>query len=182
MQHEAPARLCVLRTSEMSQALLARTRQLLLDVFGEDLSDDDWRHALGGWHVLVQREGLLLSHAAVVARELHLGGLAVRAGYVEGVATDAALQGRGLGTLAMRGADAVLRREFDLGALSTGEHGFYERLGWERWRGPSYVRLAGGPVRTPTEDDGIMVLRYGSTASVDLSLPISCEPRSGDDW
>lgn len=166
----------------MSEDLLSRLRRLLDASFGSSFSNDDWHHALGGWHAVVVRRSLLLSHAAVVARELHVGSVAVNAGYVEAVATDPQLHGHGLGTLAMLGADEVLRREFDMGALSTGAHAFYERLGWERWRGPTYVRRPDGHlVRTPDEDDGIMALRFGSMRW-DLSMPISCEPRPGDDW
>ena len=70
----------------------------------------------------------------------------------------------------------------DLGALSTGSPGFYGRLGWERWRGPTYVRRGDDLVRTPDEDAGIMVLRFGPSAGVDLAAPISSEARAGDDW
>jgi aminoglycoside 2'-N-acetyltransferase I len=69
----------------------------------------------------------------------------------------------------------IVRREFELGALSTGAHRFYERLGWQRWRGPTFV----GDVRSDEEDDGVMVL---AVTPVDLGAPISCDPRRGDDW
>ena len=70
-----------------------------------------------------------------------------------------------------------------LGALSTGAHAFYGRLGWERWRGPTYVRTSGGAIeRTEDEDDGVMVLRFGPSADLDLTLPICCEDRPGDAW
>ena len=152
------------------------------EAFGGRFADTDWDHALGGWHVLVTDGGALVAHASVVPRELHVDGRPVEAGYVEAVATAPARQGQGLGTLAMRGIDALIRRHHQLGALSTGLHAFYERLGWERWRGPTSVRTPDGLVRTPDEDDGIMVLRFGSTAGVDLGAPLSCEARRGDDW
>jgi aminoglycoside 2'-N-acetyltransferase I len=157
-------------------------RPLLDEAFDGRFGDDDWEHALGGWHVVVTDGSDVVSHAAVVRRELHVDGRPVDTGYVEGVGTAPARQGEGLGTLAMREIDALIRRHHDLGALSTGEHGFYGRLGWERWRGPTYVRRNGAPVRTPGEDDGIMVLRIGPTAGVDLGAPLSCEARRGDDW
>ncbi len=152
------------------------------EAFGDRFEETDWEHALGGWHVLVSDGGTLVAHASVVPRELHVGGRPVRAGYVEAVATAPARQGEGLGTLAMREVDLLIRRHHDLGALSTGAHRFYERLGWERWRGPTYVRRDGALVRTADEDDGIMVLRFGPTAGVDLGAPLSCEARRGDDW
>ena len=173
--------LSVLRTSEMSADLLLRVRRLLASAFGPEFTDDDWHHALGGWHVLAVRDQLLVSHAAVVARELHIGAVAVHAGYVEAVATDPRRQGQGFGTRVMLAAAEVLKREFDMGVLSTGAHGFYARLGWERWVGPTHVRRPDGVVHTPDEDDGIMALRFGA-ARCPLSLPISCEGRAGDDW
>ncbi len=75
-----------------------------------------------------------------------------------------------------------LRREFELGALSTSRHSFYERLGWERGRGPTFVRHGRQLVRTQGEDDGVMVLRFGRSTEVDLDRSISCEARNGDDW
>ena len=59
-------------------------------------------------------------------------------------------------------------------------HHFYERLGWQRWLGPTYVRRSDGVVRTPDEDDGVMVLV--TATAVDLTAPITCEERPGDDW
>jgi hypothetical protein len=76
----------------------------------------------------------------------------------------------------------VIRREFALGVLSTSSQGFYESLGWERWQGPTFVRIDGRLVRSEEEDDGIMVLRFGPSEAVDLTAPISCDSRSGDDW
>mgnify|MGYP006361481155 CR=1 FL=1 len=77
----------------------------------------------------------------------------------------------------------LIRAGFELGALGTGRHSFYERLGWERWQGPTFVRTAEGDVRrTEEDDDGVMVLRTGPTADVDLTGPLVCEERPGDDW
>ncbi len=132
--------------------------------------------------MVVTDGGAVVAHAAVVGRELHVDGRPIDTGYVEGVGTAPAHQGEGLGTLAMREIGDLIRRHHDLGALATSAHGFYERLGWERWRGPTFVRTDGGLVRTPDEDDGIMVLRFGPTAAVDLGAALSCEARRGDDW
>jgi aminoglycoside 2'-N-acetyltransferase I len=158
----------------------AAVRPLLDDAFGGRFDDTDWAHALGGWHVVVRDCGTVVAHAAVVPRELHVDGRPVDAGYVEAVATAPGRQGEGLGTLAMREVDRLVRRHHQLGALSTGAHGFYERLGWERWGGPTYVRRGDELVRTPEEDEGIMVLRVAP--GVRLGAAISCEARTGDDW
>jgi aminoglycoside 2'-N-acetyltransferase I len=145
-------------------------------------ADSDWRHATGGAHVLVEQAGEILSHASVVERTLEIGGLPVRTGYVEAVATAPGHQRRGYGTLVMREIDDIIRSGYELGALSTGSHGFYERLGWQRWLGPTFVRTATGTERTPDDDGGIMVLRTPTSRPFDLSASISCESRDGDVW
>jgi aminoglycoside 2'-N-acetyltransferase I len=123
-----------------------------------------------------------VAHASVVPRVLEVAGRPLRTGYVEAVATAPEQQGAGLGTRAMEAITAVVRDEYEMGALSTSAPGFYARLGWERWQGPTYVRDGARTVRTPDEDDGVMVLRFGASAAADRASPISCEARSGDDW
>nr|MBA2254746.1 hypothetical protein [Chloroflexota bacterium] len=71
---------------------------------------------------------------------------------------------------------------FELGALGTGSHGFYERLGWLTWQGPSNVRTATGTLPTPDDDGYIMVLSTPTSPALDLTTPISCEWRPGDVW
>ena len=170
----------VLTTPEAPDDLLAEIRVLLGEAF-DHFSDDDWGHALGGWHV-VAGDGPVVAHAAVVPRVLEVAGRPLRTGYVEGVATVAASRHRGVGSLVMTEVATVVRNEFEMGALSTGAHGFYERLGWERWRGPTFARRGAEAVRTDDEDDGVMVLRFGPSADVDLAAPVSCDERPGDDW
>lgn len=172
----------VFPTAEAPPSLMRSVRELLDHAFDGEFTDDDWEHTVGGWHALVCEADAPVAHAAVVPRRLAVGDADLATGYVEGVATAPGLQGQGLGSLAMARLADVLRAEFDFGALSTSRHGFYERLGWERWRGPTYVRKGGSLSRTPDEDDGIMVLRFGPSAAVDLHAPVVCEARSGDDW
>jgi aminoglycoside 2'-N-acetyltransferase I len=162
--------------------ILGQIRALLEDAFGGEFTDDDWEHTLGGWHVVIVEDDLVVSHAAVVPRLLVAGERSLRAGYVEGVATEPGRQGEGLGTMAMTDAAALIRRQFEVGALSTGRHEFYQRLGWERWQGPTFVREGTERVRTEEDDDGIMVLRFDSTRELGLDLSLTCESRSGDVW
>ena len=161
---------------------MKKVRRLLDEAFEGDFPEEDWRHTLGGWHVVVIEEGAVLSHAAAVPRTLEVAGRPLRSGYVEGVATAPGRHGEGLGSFAIWQLDRLLRREFEIGALSTGRHNFYERLGWERWRGPTYVRRGPELIRTEDEDDALMVLRFGPSLALDLTEPISCEARTGDDW
>jgi aminoglycoside 2'-N-acetyltransferase I len=170
-----------------SRALDERARgaiRALLDAaFGGDFSDDDWAHALGGTHALIADGDAVIAHASVVPRLLVAGDCTLRAGYVEAVAVLPARQRSGLGSAVLRALDPILERDYDMGALSTGEWHFYERLGWERWRGPTWVRHADGRrERTPDDDDGVMIRRLRQTAALDLSLPLVCEARPGDAW
>lgn len=172
----------VLASHELTAALAAEVRALLDRAFEGEFSDEDWQHALGGWHVLARERGAVVAHAAVVPRVLHVDGRPVEVGYVEAVATDPAHQRTGLGTAVLREAGALVAQHFAMGALSTGAHALYARLGWERWLGPTSVRDGDREVRTPEEDDGVMVLRLPGSADVDRTSPLACEARTGDDW
>jgi aminoglycoside 2'-N-acetyltransferase I len=169
-------------TPEASLELLAAIRRMLDAAFEGDFSDDDWDHALGGVHAAALEGDAVLAHASVVSRVLEVADQPLRAGYVEAVATDAAHRHRRLGTAVMEVIGDALRADYELGALATGAFGFYATLGWERWRGPTYVRDGGETTRTSWEDGGIMVLRFGPSADADLTAPLTCEARPGDDW
>ena len=161
----------------------AAVRALLDAAFDGDFGDDDWAHALGGVHALITDGPTVVAHAAIVPRDLAVGQTPIRVGYVEAVAVWPDLQGTGLGTAVMRSLGEIIAREFALGALSTGEWHFYQRLGWERWLGRTFVRHADGRrERTPDDDDSVMILRTPASPAVDLSWPIACEARSGDHW
>jgi aminoglycoside 2'-N-acetyltransferase I len=172
----------VVTTDEVPAALLADVRLILTEAFAGAFSDDDWQHTLGGWHVIGSDAGTVVSHAAVVPRQIELGDVSFAAGYVEGVATRLDRQRQGLGSIVMTEAAGVIRGEFAIGVLSTSSHDFYEHLGWQRWQGPTFVRTGRQLVRTEDEDDGIMVLRFGPSQEADLTAPISCDSRPGDDW
>ena len=184
---EARTVLRTLASDELTPSELAAIRVLLVEAFGVDederFEESDWEHALGGTHFVLEDAGEIVAHAAVVERELHVGGRPVRTGYVEAVATASACQGKGFGTLVMRGVGASIASRFELGALGTGVFHFYERLGWLRWLGPSSVRMPDGATRPTTDDDGyLMVLATPSSPTIDLTAPISCEWRPGDVW
>jgi aminoglycoside 2'-N-acetyltransferase I len=87
-----------------------------------------------------------------------------------------------MGASVVRSAGEEIAQRYPITALSTSEHGFYERLGWERWQGPTHVVSGDGWVRTEEEDDGVMVLRVPGCPVADLTLPIAVDERSGDDW
>jgi aminoglycoside 2'-N-acetyltransferase I len=163
----------------------ASVRALLWAAFGDGedaMTEDDWRHAQGGLHFVAESDGEIVAYASVAERWLEIDGRPMRTGYVEAVATAVGRQGRGLGSLLMREVNAYIRDRFQLGALGTGRHGFYERLGWLTWKGPTWVRAADGPRRTPDEDGYILVLPTPTSPELDLTAAISCDFRSGDAW
>ena len=155
---------------------MAAIRSLLVAAFGSDeeeaFTDDDWQHALGGMHFVLDLDGEIVTHASVVERELHVDGRPLRTGYVEAVATAPDHQGAGFGSIVMRDVAAYITGRFELGALGTGRHGFYQRLGWATWTGPTSVRTPDGVHRTPDEDGYILVLLTPSSPQ-SISVPPS---------
>ena len=179
-------RLRRVRTSDLDPAEIRAIREVLDEAFGPDeeerFTDDDWEHGIGGLHFVLELNGQIVSHASVVERELHIDGKPLRTGYVEAVATAPSHQGAGFGSLVIGDVTAYIADGFELGALGTGRHQFYERLGWRKWIGPSSVRTADGTRRTPDEDGYILVLPTMSSPALDFAAPISCEWRPGDVW
>ena len=164
---------------------------MLNDAYANDFPDSDWDHALGGTHFFIATGGesgndnngeKIISHVSVVGRELVADGASFRTGYLEAVATSPEFRRRGHATSLIAKASAFIRERRALGGLCTGEYNLYARLGWERWRGETFVRDGGRQVRTPEADDALMVLRFGESECLDLSAPISCDWREGDVW
>ena len=108
--------------------------------FAGRFTNEDWAHTLGGQHIVITDGGEIVSHAAVVARDLNVGDRTYRVGYLEGVATLPPRQRQGFGSLTVNEVSKVLRKSFDMGALSSSQREFYARLGWESWQGPTFVR------------------------------------------
>jgi aminoglycoside 2'-N-acetyltransferase I len=180
-------RLRRLATPELTSGEIRAIRTLMEIAFGSEgdeelFSDDDWQHALGGVHFVLELDGEIVAHAAVVERRIFVAGQPLRTGYVEAVATSPDRQGLGLGSIVMSDVTEHVREGFELGALGTGRQSFYGRLGWRIWAGPSSVRTPVGERPTPDDDGYIMVLDTPTSPTLDLGAPISCEERPGDDW
>ena len=187
MSGGALASVSVRRTSRLSAGETRAARDLLWAAFGskhpdEGMTEEDWEHALGGLHFLLEVDGRLVGHAAVVERAIQVGDRPLRTGYVEAVAVAVGWQRRGLGSHLVREVNAYIRDQFDLGALGTSVFRFYGPLGWQVWRGPTYVRKGPDFQRTAEEDGYIMVLTTPATPPLDFDAPISCEWRPGDVW
>jgi aminoglycoside 2'-N-acetyltransferase I len=179
-------RLRRLLTQELRPSEIAAIRTLVERAFGSDekgrFTDADWDHSVGGVHFVLDVAGEIVAHASVVERELHIGGRPLRTGYVEAVATQPERQGAGFGSLVMADVTSWIKDRFELGGLGTGRQGFYQRLGWLIWIGPSSVRMGNREQPTPEDDGYLMVLPTPSSPRLDLTLPISCDWRPGDVW
>ena len=167
-------------TAELDAVTLELLQTLLEDAFAGDWTEQDWDHALGGVHVLVEEDGELVGHAAVVQRRLLHGGRALRAGYVEAMAVRADRRRRGYGAAAMEAVEAVIRGAYELGALASSEEGagFYAARGWKPWNGPTSALTPSGIV--PTADELICVLPLD--VPLDLTGELTCDWRDGDVW
>jgi aminoglycoside 2'-N-acetyltransferase I len=157
-------------------------RTFLDAAFEGDLTDEDWDHAMGGVHVWLTGSRGLVSHGSLVERTLECSGHTLRVGYVEAVATAADHRRKGHGSAVMTRIGELIRERYALGALSTGTPAFYQALGWEHWRGPTFVDGPRGRERTPDEDEGVMVLRTSRSPRLDLEGEVVCDWRSGDVW
>lgn len=169
-------------TRDAPGSLLDDLHALCVRAFDGDFDPEDWDHAVGGMHFVAFENDRPVAHASVIERTLWIGDDPHRTGYVEAVAVEPDLQGQGFGTAAMRMAGDWIGPNFEVGGLATGEFHFYERLGWQRWRGLTYVFDGTVRRRSPEADGAIMVLPTDRLASFDLSTDIACGPRPGDDW
>ena len=180
--HHAPvSEVRTAHTADLDPVTLAAARALLFDVF-DDMTEQDWEHALGGIHALVWEGDALIGHASVIQRRLLHGGRALRAGYVEGVGVRADRRRRGHGTAMMGALERVIRSAYDLGALGATDDGatFYAARGWRRWTGPTSALSPRGLVRTREDDGWVYVLPL--VVPLDLSGELTCDWREGDAW
>lgn len=155
---------------------------MVVDAFDGDFTDADWEHALGGMHALICHHGALIAHGAVVQRRLLYRDIALRCGYLEGVAVREDWRGQGLGTAVMDALEQVVRGAYPLGALSASEDGshMYAARGWLPWQGPTSVLGPTGLARTAEDDGSVFVLPVG--IELDTTAEIACDWRDGDVW
>ncbi len=166
-------RLRRLATTELTDSEVTAIRALMDVAFGPDederFTDDDWAHAIGGVHFVLDDEGDIVTHASVVERELHIDGVPLRTGYVEAVATAPDRENQGHGSTVMeavgehireivrarcaRHRPAPLLRAPGLGDLDSGRRS---------------CGRPDGPVRTPDEEGYILVLRTPSSPPFEL--------------
>lgn len=173
--------LVVMRTDELGQDRFGRIDALAEAAFERPFAQI-WASIGPGVHVIAEIEGDAVGHAMVVERELRIAERPLRCGYVENVATAPRLHGQGIGSIVMRRIASIIADDFEIGSLATGSNHFYERLGWETWRGPCFVRRDGELLRTADHDGDVMVLRTATTPAYTGHEPISVAWRPGEPW
>jgi aminoglycoside 2'-N-acetyltransferase I len=166
-----------------TEELTAAQRSSVIEVCVAAHADEEFRKIFthyitsGGRHFLAYRGTELVSHAVVTTRWLQPEDQRVlKTAFVDAVSTLPVSQGQGF-------ASAVMRRlageigDYEIACLQTDIPEFYERLGWELWRGALAGRNEQGLVPTP-EQRGVMVLRLPQTPPLDLDarLSIECQP------
>ena len=156
----------------------------------ESAYDEDFSHLFEQFpdsvHVLARDErGSLVSHAEFVPRWLQIEGRDVmRTAYVEAVATAPAHQRQGLATAVLQRLVDVVAADstWELAALSPSDPPFYERRGWELWRGPLAIRRDGHLEPSP-DDEQVMIRRLSRTpATIDTTVLLTAEWREGELW
>jgi len=181
-QHAVMATVQLAHTAQLEKGVLAAARELLYEVFVDDMAEHDWEHCLGGMHALVWEGDELIGHGAVLLRRMLCAGQVLRAGYVEGVAVRTDHQRHGRGSALMAVLEEVIAGAYQLGVLGASERGvpFYESRGWQRWLGRTSVLTPTGVRRTPAEDGYIFVLPVD--VRLDHRAELTCDWRPGDVW
>ena len=132
-------------------------------------------------HVLATLGDQLVGHAVVTTRWLQpIGMPLLRTAYVDAVAASPGHQRRGIGSAVMRHLASMVA-EYDIACLETDRVGFYERLGWEEWRGPLAGRSDHGLIPTPNQR-GIMILRLPGTPDLDPDTLLTIEAQPDRIW
>jgi aminoglycoside 2'-N-acetyltransferase I len=177
---DANLKLEVVRADQLNPNLQTDIHTLCNRAYEEDLKPL-FNTFIDATHVLGFLDSSLISHALWVPRWLQVGTNPVmRTAYIEAVATEKEYQNRGFASTVMKRVAEEIQ-DFELGALSPFSVAYYERLGWELWHGPLFIRTQEGLMRTPRDGD-VMILRLPHTPVLDLYAPLSAEWREGELW
>jgi aminoglycoside 2'-N-acetyltransferase I len=171
-----------MRTSDTDEETRESVVRLCIDAHQEEDFNNLFSYLPPeGLHVLAYLDGRLVGHAVVTIRWLQAGNEPLlRTAYVDAVATSPTHQGRGIGSAVMRHLASVVD-DCDIACLETDRVGFYERLGWEEWRGSLGGRSPEGLIPTP-DQRGIMILRLGRTPDLDPSQRLTIEAHPARIW
>ena len=177
----AVTELQTMHTADLDVDMRSAIRGLMDAAFG-GVSDDTYENVLGGIHTLVLEDGELIGHASVVQRRMLHAGMALRTGYIEGVAVRADRRRRGHGDAMMSVLERIVRSGYQLGALGASTDGsrLYTSRGWQLWRGPISAMTPDG-IR-PTPDKGGVIFALPVSVPVDVTGELTCDWRPASLW
>ena len=160
---------------------LLAIKNLLLDAYEGDFSEEDWRHTYGGARFLGTVNSEIVSHGAVVPREILINDQRFLVGYLEAIAVASKVQGQGIGSQLLSTISEFCASRYQISMLSTDEFNFYSNFGWKQFKGKSGVFIDDQVILTPDEDEGLMYL-IGKAGFSQEILTAYCDPRAGDHW
>jgi aminoglycoside 2'-N-acetyltransferase I len=170
-------------TEDLSEA----RRNEIIDVCIAAHDEENFRNLFlryipsGGRHFLGFEGDVLVSHAVVTTRGAQPEGLPVlRTAFVDAVSTQPEYEGQGYGSAVMRRLAAEIP-DYEIGCLQTDIPGFYERLGWQLWRGPLAGRDDDSLIPTP-DQRGVMVVPLPSPPPLDLDTLLTIERQPDRIW
>lgn len=170
-----------------TEDLTATQKSSVIDVCIAAHENEEFRNLFrvyiksGGRHFLGYRGPELVSHAVVTTRWVQPEDQRVlKTAYVDAVSTLPMYQGRRHGSAVMARLAAEID-DYEIACLQTDRPGFYERLGWEVWRGALAGRGEHGLIPTP-EQRGVMVLRLPQTPPLDLDTQLTIECQTERIW
>ena len=171
------------RTEDLNAAERASIVDLCIAAHQEEDFKNLFKYVLsGGWHFLAYRGEQLVSHALVTTRWLQPEGQPeLKTAYIDAVATLPAVQGQGYASALLRQMAKDIDSEYVIACLETERITFYERLGWEVWRGPLAGRGKDGLIHTP-DQTGIMILRLSQTPPLELDRGLTIEDQGARIW
>lgn len=167
------------------EALTPQQREVIVALCGRAYEEEfaDFFAALpGAVHLLLYEDDLLASHVCWVERRLQQAGREpVRTAYVEAVATEPGMQGKGYATRLMQEL-AERIQVYPFAFLSPADTTLYTRLGWLPWRGPLFVRTPNGLEAAPDEH-ALYLPTHATPEWLNPDDPLSCEWRDApEQW
>ncbi len=169
------------RTRQLDALARATIVELCTAAHQADFSHLFYYLPADGLHFIAYFDEEIVSHAVVTTRWLQPEWRPLlRTAYVDTVATLPGFQGRGYGTSVMRELAANISA-YEIACLTADRRDFFERLGWQRWRGPRAGRSGSELIPTPAQLN-VMILRLPKTPPLDLDRLLTIDTQAGRIW
>ena len=169
------------RTRQLDASLRATIVELCTAAHQTDFSRLFLYLPTDGLHFIAYQDDQLVSHAVVTTRWVQPERFPIlRTAYVDAVATLPGYQRRGFGSAVLREVASNII-DYDIACLETEQAAFFQRLGWECWRGPRAGRSGTELIPTPDQQN-IMILRLPRTPPLDLDRLLTIESQTGRIW